>query len=62
VSAKKCQWKDGCRYDAITKERFCPLHRKAMLNEMRDSGYLTPIPKDARPAREDHGDEQEEEA
>jgi hypothetical protein len=58
VVAKQCQWKDGCGSDAVTKERYCPLHRKAMLNEMRESGYLTPLPGE----REDIPDEQEEEA
>ncbi len=41
---KCCQWDGGCRFDAIPKERFCPLHRKAMLRRMEADGYLQPLP------------------
>jgi hypothetical protein len=57
--AKKCQWAE-CKCDAIAKERFCPVHRKAMLNLMEREGYLTPLPKPTRRPREEPDDEQEE--
>lgn len=40
---KRCQWDGGCRFEAIPKERFCPLHRKAMLRRMEADGYLQPL-------------------
>ena len=40
---KCCQW-DGCRDEAISGERFCPHHRKAMLRRMERDGYLQPLP------------------
>jgi hypothetical protein len=58
---KPCQWHEGCRYDAVWTERFCPAHRKAMIRKMEMDGYLEPLPSrkrggdndgQARPRRE----------
>ncbi len=46
---KCCQWDGGCGFDAIPKERFCPLHRKAMIRRMEKEGYLQPLPPQQEP-------------
>lgn len=47
---KPCQHRNGCEYAAIPGEKYCPAHRRAMLREMEESGYLTPLP-DETPRR-----------
>jgi hypothetical protein len=49
--AKQCQWRGGCEATPVPTERFCPLHRKLMLREMEQSGYLTPLPNEPPPPR-----------
>jgi hypothetical protein len=48
---KPCQFEGGdesspCRDAAVSGERFCPFHRRIMLQRMRSSGYLQTLPKE----------------
>lgn len=42
MKAKLCE---RCHLPAVEGERFCCGHRKAVMQEMEESGYLTPWPK-----------------
>jgi hypothetical protein len=51
---KPCQFEGGdefspCRDAAVSGERFCPFHRRIMLQRMRASGYLVPLPREYKP-------------
>lgn len=59
--AKHCQYRDGCKAAPVPTERYCPAHRKLMLREMRESGYLQPLPHEEACA-EPHGKPNEREA
>lgn len=41
---KSCQW-SGCAHAALPTERFCLEHRKAMVKQMEQAGYLQELPR-----------------
>lgn len=57
MGIKHCQYRGGCEHAAIPTERYCLPHRRAMIREMEQAGYLQPIPSASesrgRSARED---------
>ena len=42
--AKSCA-SQFCQFPPVPGEKYCPACRKAVLKELRESGYLTKVPK-----------------